>query len=341
MKKIPYILIAIVLIFSSCENEDWEFPDFDYQTVYFAYQFPVRTITLGEDIFDTSLDNEGKFKLMVTTGGVYSSPNDVSVQIEVDESLAEGLLFEEGGDEIEVLSSEYYQLSTETVTIPRGEIAGGVEVQLTGAFFNDPRAIKKTFVLPVKITNITNADSVLAGVPVVENPNRAIADDWFPAPKDFTLYALKYVNEWHGNYLRRGKDIITGKETGISDETIIRHEENVEDDEINELLTQSLSEVVLPLTFAGEGGENIHADLLLTFDDQGNCTVSAANDGYTASGSGKFVKDGEKSSWGNQDRDAVYLEYEIDLPQMHVATLDTLVLRDRGVGMEVFSPVLK
>ena len=341
MKKIPYILIAIVLIFSSCENEDWEFPDFDYQTVYFAYQFPVRTITLGEDIFDTSLDNEGKFKLMVTTGGVYSSPNDVSVQIEVDESLAEGLLFEEGGDEIEVLSSEYYQLSTETVTIPRGEIAGGVEVQLTGAFFNDPRAIKKTFVLPVKITNVTNADSVLSGVPVVENPNRAIADDWFPAPKDFTLYALKYVNEWHGNYLRRGKDVITGKEAGVSDETIIRHEENVEDDEINELLTQSLSEVVLPLTFAGEGGENIHADLLLTFDDQGNCTVSAANDGYTASGSGKFVKDGEKSSWGNQDRDAVYLEYEIDLPQMHVATLDTLVLRDRGVGMEVFSPVLK
>ncbi|WP_229239696.1 hypothetical protein [Echinicola soli] len=69
MKKIPYIFIAIVLIFSSCENEDWEFPDFEYQTVYFAYQFPVRTITFGEDIFDTSLDNEGKFKLMVTAGG--------------------------------------------------------------------------------------------------------------------------------------------------------------------------------------------------------------------------------------------------------------------------------
>ncbi|WP_200978061.1 DUF5627 domain-containing protein [Echinicola sp. 20G] len=341
MKKIPYILIAIVLIFSSCENEDWEFPDFDYQTVYFAYQFPVRTITMGEDIFDTSLDNEGKFKLMVTTGGVYSSPNDVSVQIEVDESLAEGLLFEEGGDEIEILSSEYYQLNTETVIIPRGEIAGGVEVQLTGAFFNDPRAIKKTFVLPVRITNVTNADSVLSGIPIVENPKRAIADDWFPAPKDFTLYALKYVNEWHGNYLRRGRDIITGKEVGVVDETITRREESVEYDEINELLTQSLSQVLFPLTFSGEGGENITADLLLTFDSEGNCSVSAAHGGYTASGSGRFVKDGEKSSWGNEDRDAVYLEYEVDLPQMHVASMDTLVLRDRGVGMEVFSPVLK
>ncbi len=341
MKKIPYILIAVVLMFSSCENQDWEFPNFDYQTVYFAYQFPVRTITMGEDIFDTSLDNEGKFKLMVTTGGVYSSPNDVSVQIEVDESLAEGLLFEEGGDEIEVLTSEYYQLNSETVTIPRGEIAGGVEVQLTGAFFNDPRAIKKTFVLPVKITEVMNADSVLSGMPVVENPRRAVSEDWFPAPKDFTLYAVKYVNEWHGNYLRRGRDVITGKSADISDETITRHEENVVDDEINELLTQGLKEVLFPLTFVGQEGENLTADLLLTFDDEGNCTVSAAHDGYTASGSGKFVKDGEKSSWGNQDRDAIYLDYEIDLPQMHIATVDTLVMRDRGVGMETFSPVLK
>ncbi|MDN3670388.1 DUF5627 domain-containing protein [Echinicola jeungdonensis] len=341
MKKIPYIIIALVLVFSSCENQDWEFPNFDYQTVYFAYQFPVRTLTMGEDIFDTSLDNEGKFKLMVTTGGVYSSPNDVSVQIEVDESLAEGLLFEEGGDEVEVLSSEYYQLSSETVTIPRGEIAGGVEVQLTGAFFNDPRAIKKTFVLPVKITEVMNADSVLSGIPVVDNPRRAIAEDWFPTPKDFTLYAVKYVNEWHGNYLRRGRDIISGKNPDIIDDTVVRHEENVVDDEINELLTQSLSEVLFPLSFPGEGGENITADLLLSFDDEGNCTVSAAHEGYTASGNGKFVKDGEKSSWGNQDRDAVYLEYEIDLPQMHVATVDTLVIRDRGVGMETFSPVLK
>lgn len=341
MKKSAYILIAVALMLSSCQNEDWEFPDFEYQTVYFAYQFPVRTITFGEDIFDTSLDNEGKFKLMVTTGGVYSSPTDVTVQIEVDESLAEGLLFEEGGEEIQVLSSEYYQLNSQTVTIPKGTVAGGVEVQLTGAFFNDPRAVNRTFVLPVRITEVMNADSILSGIPVVENPQRAIADDWFPAPKDFTLYAVKYINEWHGNYLRRGRDIITGKNPDIIDETQVRHEDEVEDDEINQLVTRSMSEVVFPLSLAGEGGVNVTADLLLTFDDNGNCTVSAAQSGYTATGNGKFVKDGEKSSWGNQDRDALYLEYEIDMEQMHVATVDTLVLRDRGVSMETFTPVRK
>ncbi|MCH7402045.1 DUF5627 domain-containing protein [Belliella kenyensis] len=341
MKKIPYIIFMIGMMMSSCQNQDWEFPNFDYQTVYFAYQYPVRTITFGEDIFDTSLDNEGKFRLMVTTGGVYSSPRDVSVQIEVDESIAEGLLFEEGGDEIEVLSSEYYQLSSNTVTIPRGQIAGGVEVQLTGAFFNDPRAIKKTFVLPVKITNVINADSILSGIPIVQNPRRAVADDWFPAPKDFTLYAVKYINDWHGFYLRRGRDVVTAKVDGINSGTITRRQNNVENDQVNQLFTESRSQVLFPVVFSGVGGQNITAELLLTFSSDGSCTVSASNSGFTASGSGKFVKKGEKSSWGNQDRDAIYLQYEIDLPELRVATTDTLVARNRGVVMETFSPVLK
>ncbi|MCH7410535.1 DUF5627 domain-containing protein [Belliella sp. DSM 111904] len=341
MKKITYIIIALVVMLSSCQNQDWEFPNFDYQTVYFAYQYPVRTITFGEDIFDTSLDNEGKFRLMVTTGGVYSSPRDVSVEIEVDESIADGLLFEEGGDEIEVLSSEYYQLSSNTVTIPRGQIAGGVEVQLTGAFFNDPRAIKKTFVLPVKITNVINADSILSGVPIVQNPRRAVADDWFPAPKDFTLYAVKYINEWHGYYLRRGRDVITGKVEGIDDGTITRRQNNVENDELNQLVTESRSQVLFPVEFTGVGGQNITAELLLSFNGDGSCTVSASNNNFTASGSGRFVQKGEKSSWGNQDRDALYLTYEVDLPQLHVSTTDTLVMRNRGVVMETFTPVLR
>jgi hypothetical protein len=36
-------------LFTACENGDWEFPDYKYSAVYFAYQSPIRTITLGED----------------------------------------------------------------------------------------------------------------------------------------------------------------------------------------------------------------------------------------------------------------------------------------------------
>lgn len=341
MKNTSYIILALCLFLASCENEDWEFPDFDYQTVYFAYQYPVRTLTLGDDIFDTSMDNEGKFKIVATTGGVYSSPQDVHLDVVVDESLTEGLMFDSNGNMVEPLPSEYYQLAAETITIPKGEVTGGVEIQLNSGFFNDPKAINNTYVLPLRITQISNADSILSGVAQVENPQRNNPNNWAVQPKDFVLYALKYVNPYHGNYLRRGQDIITGEEGNSSlDGTAVRHMEFVEDDELNSLRTTSLNEVEFPLAFPGVDGENIPADLLLTFDDEGNCTVSPMGNGYTATGTGKFVSKGEKNSWGNQDRDVLYLDYQINLPEMQIETKDTLVVRDRGVGFETFTPIL-
>ena len=340
MKYTSYIILALCLILVSCKNEDWEFPDFDYQTVYFAYQYPVRTLTLGDDIFDTSMDNEGKFQIIATTGGVYSSPQNVYLDVVVDESLTEGLMFDSDGNMVEPLPSEYYQLTAETITIPKGEVTGGVEIQLNSGFFNDPKAIKNTYVLPLRITQISNADSILSGVPQVENPQRNNPSNWAVQPKDFVLYALKYVNPYHGNYLRRGQDIIKGNEGNTSlDQTAIRHMEFVVDDEVNFLRTSSLNEVEFPLSFAGEDGENISADLLLTFDEEGNCTVSPLGNGYTATGTGRFVSKGEKNSWGNQDRDVLYLDYQINLQEMQIETMDTLVVRDRGVGFETFTPV--
>jgi len=342
MKNKAYIIIALSLILISCQNEDWEFPDFDYQTVYFAYQYPVRTITLGDDIFDTSKDNEGVFNVLATTGGVYSSPKDVMVNVTVDNTLVEGLLFEEGGDEVMVLPSEYYQLSDESLVIPKGQVTGGIEIRLNSGFFNDPNAIKRNYVLPLRITEIASADSILSGVGLVENPQRNNAADWTVLPKDFVLYALKYVNPWHGNYLRRGQDVITGN-NGVTalDETVVRHAEFVVNDEVNALYTRSMTEVEFPLAFPGEDGTNIPADLLLTFDEIGNCTVSPLGEGYTASGSGQFVSKGAVKGWGNKDRDVLYLQYEINLPEMKISATDTLVVRDRGVGMETFTPVVK
>lgn len=342
MKKIIYILVVILIGSTACENQDWQFPDFEYQSVYFAHQYPVRTITLGEDIFDTTLDNEWKFKIMATTGGVYTNRNDIRLDIEVDPTLVENLLFSAGGDEIMALPSEYYQLSENSITIPRGELAGGVEIQLTGAFFADPNAIKNTYVVPLRMRNVVNADTILAGRTTMDNPSPHIIGDWDVVPKDFVLYAVKYVNEWHGIYLRRGHDVIIGKagNEGMSGD-FVRRREFVEHDELNHVNTLSLTEVELPLTFQDETGANINTTLLLTFNNQGDCTVTSATEGVTASGSGKFVKNGELKSWGNRDRDAIYLQYEIDLPQMNVVTTDTLVLRNRDVGPEYFNPVLR
>ena len=82
-------------------------------------------------------------------------------------------------------------------------------------------------------------------------------------------------------------------------------------------------------------------DLKLTFDASGNCTVSSATEGITASGTGKYVKDGEKLAWGNKDRDGIYLEYNVDFGGKEYAIRDTLVSRSREVILETFSPTFK
>lgn len=154
-------------------------------------------------------------------------------------------------------------------------------------------------------------------------------------PKDYTLYCVKYINQWHANYLRRGKDVITD---GGTTTTNVRHKEFVEKDEITSLKSASLTSVEYPVTLS-VNGTNTTCTLLLSFDNQGKCTVSSKTNGFTATGNGTFVKNGEKKSWGNKDRNALYLDYTVDLAGgKKYVTKDTLVVRDRGVKMETFSP---
>ncbi len=320
MRKILWMILAASVSLSSCKNSNWEFDDYEFQSVYFAYQGPVRTITLGEDVFDTSLDNEHKCDIMATLGGVYENKKDITIGVSVDNSIAANMAFNSGGNIIPMPSS-YYTLASDKIVIPKGKITGGVQVQLTDAFFADPLSLKNTYVIPLKMINVTNADSMLAG-------------------KNYVLYALKYINPWHGNYLRRGQDMVTGKNgNNALNKTITRHQKYVEDDEVSALKTRSLAIAEFPVIFKDQNNQNITCNLLLNFDGSGNCTITNGDNTFTATGSGKFVKRGEKNSWGAKDRDALYLKYEVDLTNMHVSSSDTLVMRDRGVKMETFTPV--
>src|SRR5690554_5628920 len=235
MKRILLIALISALVtgmFTSCENGDWEFPDYEYSAVYFAYQSPVRTVVLGEDVYDTSLDNEHKVQIMATMGGVYSNNSDVSIDFEVDETLVDNMIFSESGDDILAMPSNYYSLLSDKITIKKGSVIGGVTVQLTEAFFNDPLALSTNYVIPVVMTNVVNADSILSGTPIVADPKRGFAEDWDIQPKDYIMYAVKYINKYDANYLRRGTDFIpNGSSTG-QDTTLVRKAQYVEKDEV-------------------------------------------------------------------------------------------------------------
>lgn len=329
---------ASAFLVSSCHNGDVEFSNYDYSTVYFAYQSPVRTLVMGEDTYDTSLDNEHKCKIYATMGGAYSGTGSTVIDVMVDESLCDNLYFEDGTTPVMPMPSNYYSLASEQIVLNENEnLMGGVEVQFTDAFFNDEKALDNTYVIPLRMTGVVNADSILSGVPKVSGAPWTNSEMWDTAPKNYVLYCVKYINKWDAEYLRRGVDVIT---EGGTTTTVNRHEEYVEDDEICSVSTRNLTTAVFPVSTT-VGTNTLTCDLLLTFNDADECTITSGTDGYMASGSGKFVEKGEKNSWGNKDRNALYLEYTIDFGTKQFQTKDTLVVQTRGVAFETFSPVYK
>ena len=72
MKKAIMALAAAGSLLASCTNESIAFDDFERQTIYMPYQYPVRTLSLGNDRIDNSLDRQHKFNMGVCVGGYYN-----------------------------------------------------------------------------------------------------------------------------------------------------------------------------------------------------------------------------------------------------------------------------
>jgi hypothetical protein len=320
----------LTLALQSCENQDVEFPDYTNSAVYFAYQNPVRTLVLGEDEnFDTSLDNAHQCEIYAVLSGMYSNKGNVTVGIQADNSLCDNLYFADG-TAVKAMPSTYYSLAGNSIVMD-GTMNGCVKVQFTDAFFADKDAIKNTYVIPLKMTGVQGADSILVGKAKSANAVRTNAEDWEVLPQDYVLYCVKFINPWSGSYLRRGVDVVTsnGKST-----TTVRHKATVEKDDVFTITTSGLKTVLYPFSST--------CKLLLTFNDDNTCTVTSATDGFTATGKGTFMKDSEKKAWGNKDRDALYLDYQVVANGVTTATKDTLVARDRGLsGIETFSTIYK
>ena len=322
MRKILSLLAVGVAAMAmvSCENQDTDFPDFDYQTGYFAYQTPIRTLVLGNDErTNNSLDNAHKVRIYAVAGGTRNGIK-ATLGFVVDESLCNNLEFSDGTPVLP-MPSDWYTIQGDQ--IPINGLNGYVEVQLNDAFFNDPKAITNTYVIPLRLTDdFAGVDSVLRGDPLVENPWRLQASDWSIVPKDYVLYLVKFISPWSGNYLRRGIDVIN--ENGQTT-TNVRHEQYIEYDEIFNLATTALNTVSYKF--------DDNCNLLLNFNaETKECTLTTDNNAYTVTGTGKFVEKDPDQVWGEKARDVIYLDYTVTTAGKTVATKDTLVARDRAVS---------
>ena len=341
-KNLLYISLAsLIFTFTSCESGINEFPNFDYSTVKFANQYPVRTLELGVDEnVDLTMDNQHTISIKAVWGGGYTNPNDVLIDYVVDPSLCTNLYFAKSGvagNAIEIMPETYYELKDTRIRIPAGQIMGGVDVVLKDAFFADPKSVNTSYVIPLRMTQVTGADSILLGTSVVNSPSWTTASDWSTQPKNYVHYAFKFVNPWHGQYLRRGVDTFANNGTSTP-----RHQQYVENDEVVNLNTVAYMDNDLPLTVKDALGNNVTYTIKITFSQDGTCVLSSNNADVEISGTGKFVSKGEKNSLGGKDRDALYLDYNVNLKNqgMNFATKDTLVLRTRNVvGAEYYSVI--
>jgi len=337
MKNIVLIILISVVLFS-CENSEWEFDDFGTKACYFPHQTPARSLILGK--YTEGLnenDNKGVFQIGVTMTGVYENEKERKVYFEKDESLLANAA------NVQALPDAYYTIEASSpVTIEPGSIKGIIPIQLNEAFFQDTLSYaafeEVNYVIPLRITQVEGLDTILSGVPVVANPDRLNPEHWAVQPKDYTLYGIKFINKYHGNYLRRGVDV----KTNASGESInnVYHAQYVEWDEVVPVNTSGYTKVQLSkMAVRGGEGEQSPGDIkmVLNFDNDGSCTVaSAPDDAFNISGTGQFVEEGD--TWGGKPRDVIHLSYTYsDAVNNETHTVkDTLVIRDRNVTFEEF-----
>ena len=220
------------------------------------------------------------------------------------------------------MKREYYELSTTTLAF-NGTFNGITEVQLTDKFFDDPDAVKNTYVIPLRILSQSGFTRILEGTLLGDQTgSRCNPDLWDIKPMDYVLYCVKYQNKYSGYWL-------THHTTSTAD---IEHAQEVQ------VKTKSLTSSIYTVSYQ-EGDQIYTADLLLNFSGD-NCTISSLTDGVSAEGNGSWGDNTEKKAWGNKDRDGMELNYTVTFAGGKTfSTHEKLVYMRSGVKLEEFSPV--
>ncbi len=336
MKKLILASFMLITLLPACENMDFSYDDYETQSVYFPYQYPVRVLSMGDDYVDNSLDQAGIFNIGVNVGGIWqSNKEDRQVEFCVDNSLVPTNTLLRDGEYLEPLPTSYYSMEPAgSVTIPEGSIVGKIQINLNDAFYEDPKSLTGQYVIPLYIES-ASVDIVVRGTVAdnVNDPNRHIVADWESnkTPMDYTLFGIKYVNPYHGAFLRRG-EVVTKDASGTVLDTNVIHQSSVDKDEVVYFFSSAKNEVVSSYV-----GDNASYEMVIKVGTDNKITISSADSSQdlNITGQGEWVVDGD--SWGIDldgnptPRDVMHLDYSYELDGNNVFVKDTVVLRDRQI----------
>lgn len=243
MKNIIKItaLTALVLSAVSCYEDYIE--DYQFSAVYFASQKPLRTIISDRDMtIDVGVAIAGKREI---------NPNDWA-KFEIS-------LYDLVGSGFELMPEEYYELeSPNKMSVKKENLPiASVTVKFTDAFYADPLSTTNHYAIPFGIV-ASSCDSILVD-------------------KRTTIVAVKYISNYHGTYLVKGKiDTLDGSDQVVSSVNYGSHE--LASTYTRSTVTMAKDKIVvegLGNTFPAKADEK----LLLTFGSNGSLTVEAAEGG--------------------------------------------------------------
>ncbi len=247
------ILVFFVSVLLSCKKYETFTNDFDYTSVYFATQKPLRTVVADDDM---------SFKVGVALGGVRENTKTETVTFVVDPEL----LKLPGASGFEILPDSYYTLSNdEKMVITPRNLIGDITVTLNKEkFTSDPNATIAYYALPLRIVSSTT-DSVLRG-------NESVA------AKDYTIVTIQYISKFSGSYYHKGL------QTRVDNNNTITYSlPDLSKNQVWRLNTVDANQV----TTSGAGAIST-GGIKLTVSSNNAVSVSAGSGISSASGSGSF-----------------------------------------------------
>ncbi len=188
MKNIFKLFVLTIMIFTtmqSCESYEDYVEDYDYISVYFGTQRPLRTIVARENM---------SFKLGVALAGKRENNATETTTFTIDPSLLSSV---ENADKFTLMPKDYYSMDLSesdgdsAFVIFPGSFIGDIVINLNkDKFTSDPLSIDATYAIPVRLLE-TTVDTILSGNAVT------------PA-KDYTILVVKYIAPEHAAYYGSG-----------------------------------------------------------------------------------------------------------------------------------------
>lgn len=234
---IGVVVLAAVLF--SCEGyEDYTY-DYDYTSVYFASQTPLRTIVA---------DGEMTFEFGVTMGGVRQNNDEIVTSFSIEDSLLS--LYDVEGT-YTLMPEEYYSLSSDSeFIISEDEYTGTVTCTINQDLFTaDDLAADETYAIPVQLIS-TSADTILP-------------------EKDYSIIVVKYASPYSGTYYSKGVQYMLDS-VGVATDTSAYY-----DADLSQNATKTFTTLGVTSITTTSLGYNIDGDMQLTINDDNTVTVTS------------------------------------------------------------------